>query len=47
MLQLSEEQYKRQTDELQVLQSIFGDDIVFFKIINCWKVILNSSKLSF
>lgn len=38
MFLLSEEHYKRQTDELQALQSIFGDDILFVKIRNCWKV---------
>uniref|UniRef100_A0A915E5E9 RWD domain-containing protein n=1 Tax=Ditylenchus dipsaci TaxID=166011 RepID=A0A915E5E9_9BILA len=34
---LSDERYQRQKDELQALESIFGEDIVSAKIQNCWK----------
>lgn len=44
MVLITEEYYDKQKDELQVLQSIFSDDIVSVKIQNCWKVIIEFFK---
>jgi hypothetical protein len=38
MAALAEERRVKQHEELEVLRSIFADDIVSVKLQNCWKV---------
>jgi len=38
MQELNEQRYQKQKDELQALESIFGEDIIHSTIETCWKV---------